>query len=95
MLNGEGDGDQDGADDEGRVEAELEAFLQEAEIEKFRGELVETRGALRDVQRRLRRDIDRLGSWLGAINILLVPLMLAGTAVVLALFRRRKQSGGA
>jgi ABC-type uncharacterized transport system involved in gliding motility auxiliary subunit len=68
---------------------------QEAEIEKFRGELVETRGALRDVQRRLRRDIDRLGNWLGAINILLVPLMLAGSAVVLALFRRRKQSGGA
>lgn len=68
---------------------------QEAEIEKFRAELVETRGALRDVQRRLRRDIDRLGNWLGAINILLVPLMLAGTAVVLALFRRRKQSGGA
>ena len=68
---------------------------QEAEIEKFRGELVETRGALRDVQRRLRRDIDRLGNWLGAINILLVPLMLAGTAVVLALFRHRKQSGGA
>lgn len=67
---------------------------QEAEIEKFRAELVETRGALRDVQRRLRRDIDRLGNWLGAINILLVPLMLAGTAVVLALFRRRKQSGG-
>ncbi len=63
---------------------------QEAEIEKFRAELVETRGALRDVQRRLRTDIDRLGNWLAAINILLVPLMLAGTALVLALVRRRK-----
>jgi ABC-type uncharacterized transport system involved in gliding motility auxiliary subunit len=70
---------------------------QEAEIEKFRAELVETRGALRDVQRRLRTDIDRLGNWLAAINILLVPLMLGGTALVLALFRRRKpkQGGGA
>lgn len=72
---------------------------QEAEIEKFRGELVETRRALRDVQRRLGSDIDRLGTWLAAINILLVPLMLVGTAIALALFRRRKpktkQGGGA
>jgi len=70
---------------------------QEVEIEKFRAELVETRTALRDVQRRLRTDIDRLGNWLAAINILLVPLMLSGTALVLVLFRRRKpkQGGGA
>jgi ABC-type uncharacterized transport system involved in gliding motility auxiliary subunit len=74
---------------------ELLSPEQEAEIEKFRGELAETRGALRDVQRRLRRDIDRLGSWLAAINILLVPLMLGGAAIVLAVLRRRKQSGGA
>ena len=67
---------------------------QEAEIEKFRAELVETRSALRDVQRRLRTDIDRLGSWLAAINILLVPLMLGGTALVLAAFRRRKSKQG-
>ena len=79
-------------------QSELLTPEQEAEIEKFRGELVETRSALRDVQRRLRSDIDRLGSWLAAINILLVPLMLGGTALVLAFLRRRsktKQGGGA
>jgi ABC-type uncharacterized transport system involved in gliding motility auxiliary subunit len=63
---------------------------QEAEIEKFRKELADTRGALRDVQHRLRRDIDRLGTWLAAINTLLVPAMLVGSAVVLAFLRRRK-----
>ncbi|MCE9523946.1 MAG: Gldg family protein [Alphaproteobacteria bacterium] len=63
---------------------------QEAEIEKFRAQLVETRGALRDVQRKLRSDIDRLGTWLAAINVLLVPLMIAGTGIVLAFLRRRK-----
>lgn len=69
---------------------------QQAEIEKFRIDLVETRSALREVQYRLRRDIDRLGNWLAAINILLVPLMLAGTAITLALLRRRKpKTGGA
>lgn len=74
---------------------ELLTAEQEAEIEKFRGELVETRGALRDVQRKLRRDIDRLGSWLAAINILLIPMMIAGTSIVLAVLRRRRSHPGA
>jgi ABC-type uncharacterized transport system involved in gliding motility auxiliary subunit len=65
---------------------------QEAEIEKFRAELAETRSALRNVQHKLRRDIDRLGTWLAAINTLLVPIMLAGSALVLAFLRRRKKS---
>jgi ABC-type uncharacterized transport system involved in gliding motility auxiliary subunit len=71
---------------------------QEAEIEKFRKELADTRTALRDVQHKLRRDIDRLGTWLAAINTLLVPIMLAGSALVLAFLRRRnkaKPSGAA
>jgi gliding motility-associatede transport system auxiliary component len=72
---------------------------QEAEIEKFRADLVTTRTQLRDVQRKLRRDIDRLGNWLAAINTLLVPLILGLTAILLAVFRRRKaaaaRSGGA
>ncbi len=71
---------------------------QEAEIEKFRTELADTRSALRNVQHKLRRDIDRLGTWLAAINTLLVPLMLAGSALVLAFLRRRnkaKPSGAA
>lgn len=61
---------------------------QETEIAKFRAEMVETRKALRDVQYKLRRDIDRFGTWLAAINILFVPLIIAGTALVLWLFGR-------
>jgi chromosome segregation ATPase len=68
---------------------------QEAEIEKFRQELVDTRTALRDVQRKLRRDIDRLGTWLAAINTLLVPLMVVGAGVALAFLNRRKKTKGA
>jgi hypothetical protein len=44
------------------------------------------------VQHKLRRDIDRLGTWLAAINTLLVPLMLAASAIVLALLRRRSKT---
>ena len=67
---------------------------QEAEIEKFRAQVLETKGALRDVQRKLRSDIDRLGNWLAAINVLLVPIMLAGTAIILGVLRRRKSNAG-
>jgi ABC-type uncharacterized transport system involved in gliding motility auxiliary subunit len=70
--------------------SELLTPEQEAEIEKFRAELADTRSALRNVQHKLRRDIDRLGTWLAAINTLLVPLMVAGSAIVLAFLRRRK-----
>jgi ABC-type uncharacterized transport system involved in gliding motility auxiliary subunit len=65
---------------------------QEAEIEKFRNELADTRKALRDVQYKLRRDIDRFGTWLAAINVLFVPLMITGTAVVLWFLGRRRKS---
>jgi ABC-type uncharacterized transport system involved in gliding motility auxiliary subunit len=68
---------------------------QEAEIEKFRGQLLETRKALRDVQYKLRRDIDRFGTWLAAINILFIPLLIAATALLLWLVGRgRKPAGG-
>ncbi|MEQ1868168.1 MAG: ABC transporter, partial [Micropepsaceae bacterium] len=70
--------------------SELLTPEQETEIEKFRAELADTRSALRSVQHKLRRDIDRLGTWLAAINTLLVPLMLAGSVLLLAFLRRRK-----
>lgn len=72
---------------------------QETEIEKFRTELADTRKALRDVQYKLRRDIDGFGNWLAAINILFVPLMIAGTALVMWFLARNKKkspsAGGA
>ena len=70
---------------------------QEAEFAKFRNELADTRKALRDVQYKLRRDIDRFGTWLAAINILFVPLVIAGTALILWIFGRdakKKSSAG-
>ena len=74
---------------------EMLSSEQEAEIERFRGQLVETRKALRDVQYKLRRDIDRFGTWLAAINILFIPLLIGATALLLWLFGRgRKTAGG-
>jgi len=64
---------------------------QEAEIERFRDQLLETRKALREVQRSLRTEIDSLGSWLAAINIALMPLLIIAFALIRVLLRRRRQ----
>jgi ABC-type uncharacterized transport system involved in gliding motility auxiliary subunit len=66
---------------------------QTAEIERVRREIFGTRAQLRDVQRNLRTDIDRLGSLLAFLNILLVPILVAGFAIVYGLIRRRRAQG--
>ena len=65
---------------------------QRAEVQKFQEQYLASRKELRAVQHRLSSDIDRLGGWLAAINILLVPLMLAGVAIVFAVWRRPRQA---
>ncbi len=63
---------------------------QQAEIDAFRREVLETRRQLREVQRNLRKDIDRLEAWVRFINIGLVPLLIMIGTAGLALWRRRK-----
>lgn len=65
---------------------------QQAEIEQFKRELVQTRTALRDVQHNLRRSIDELGTRLIFVNIALVPLLVAIFAIGLAILRRRRRA---
>jgi len=67
---------------------------QEAELSRFQQERSRIRKQLREVRRSLDVEIERLGSWLKAINIGLVPLLLAIGAVVLAVARRRKLRAG-
>ena len=66
---------------------------QEKELERFRGQRVDIRKELRQVQRNLDQDIERLGNWLKVINIGLMPLVIAVAGIVLLLIRRRRQSG--
>jgi|AZIJ01.1.fsa_nt_gi ABC-type uncharacterized transport system involved in gliding motility auxiliary subunit len=60
-------------------------------IRQFRAELLESRKKLRDVQRDLRRDVERLGANLRFINIALVPLLLAILALGAAFYRYRRR----
>jgi gliding motility-associatede transport system auxiliary component len=65
---------------------------QQAEIDRFKRELIDTREQLRDVQHNLRKDIDALGEFLAFVNIALVPLLVACFAFVLAWLRRRRRA---
>jgi len=66
--------------------------VQQAEIERFKRDLIDTRAQLRDVQHSLRADIDMLGSVLAFINIALVPILVALFALILAVLRRRRRA---
>jgi len=65
---------------------------QTAEIDRFKRELIDTRTQLRDVQSNLRREVDALGAFLAFVNIALVPILVAGFAIVLAFLRRRRRA---
>lgn len=66
---------------------------QQAEITKLRDEQVTTRKAIREVKRRLRADIDTLGTQLKFINTAMMPLVVAFVAVLLGLARRARRAG--
>lgn len=73
-----------------------ETVLTESErqaIEKFKGEMMDTRRELRSVKLALRHDIDRLDGWLKFANIALVPIALGLIGLVWSLWPSRRKSG--
>lgn len=63
---------------------------QQETIEKFRGELIDLRGQLREVQFALNKDVKSLETRLKLFNIWLVPAVVALFALGLAVVRRRR-----
>lgn len=59
-------------------------------VEGFRSQLLQIRSDLRDVQFALRSDVDRLKSWITAINVGLVPVIVAIFALIFALRRPKR-----
>ena len=62
---------------------------QQAALERLRLNIVETRGALREIERTFRRDIDRLEGWLRLITLATGPLIMIGLAMFIYWRRRR------
>lgn len=71
--------------------AQILSAEQEAEIERFQARRLQLRKELRQVQRGLDRDIERLGSVLKILNITVVPLLVTAVGLLLVMLRRRRQ----
>ena len=65
---------------------------QEAELKRFTAEKARVRKELRETQRGLDVDINRLDTWLKVINIAIAPLAVAVAGVVILSLRRRRRS---
>jgi ABC-type uncharacterized transport system involved in gliding motility auxiliary subunit len=65
---------------------------QQTEIQRFLDEQVRIRQELRAVRRNLDADIERLGSWLKAINIVLMPVLLTLAALGIVVMRRKRRA---
>ena len=60
-------------------------------LKTLRADVIRLRRELRDVQHRLRRDVEALTSWLELVNIALVPALVAVFAAVVAWARRARR----
>ena len=63
---------------------------QQAELERFRKTVAETRLALKEVRKNLRQDAEALVFWTKVANIALMPLAVALFGLLFAFFRKRK-----
>jgi ABC-type uncharacterized transport system involved in gliding motility auxiliary subunit len=68
---------------------------QEAELKRFTTEKARVRKELRETQRGLDVDINRLDSWLKVINIAIAPLCVAIAGVIILSLRRRRRTAAA
>jgi len=66
----------------------------QSEIDRFNGEMLETRRRLRDVQYQLTEDIERLGANLKAIDTALIPILLTIILLVMHYLRVQRRKSG-
>jgi ABC-type uncharacterized transport system involved in gliding motility auxiliary subunit len=65
---------------------------QEAELKRFTAEKTRVRKELRETQRGLDVDINRLNSWLKVVNIAIAPLLVAAAGIIILTLRRRRRT---
>jgi ABC-type uncharacterized transport system involved in gliding motility auxiliary subunit len=65
---------------------------QQAELERFRKTVAESRLALKEVRKNLRQDAEALVFWTKVANIALMPLAIVLFGLLLALYRRARRT---
>ena len=68
---------------------------QQEEIDNFRAEMLDLRRELRAVQHSLREDVEHLATWIKALNIWAVPVLIALVAAGLAWLQRLRAARSA
>jgi ABC-type uncharacterized transport system involved in gliding motility auxiliary subunit len=74
----------------GGITSSILTAEQQAELDNFRKNALETRRVLKDLRKNLRVETDRLQFWTKVINIAMVPLLVAIAGIALALVKRRR-----
>jgi ABC-type uncharacterized transport system involved in gliding motility auxiliary subunit len=75
---------------QGGKSAQILSPEQQAELERFRKHVAETRLALKEVRKNLRQDAEALVFWTKVANIALMPLLVALIGLLVALLRRTR-----
>jgi ABC-type uncharacterized transport system involved in gliding motility auxiliary subunit len=70
--------------------AQILSSEQQAELERFRKTVAESRLALKEVRKNLRQDAESLVFWTKVANIALMPLLVALAGLLVAFWRRRR-----
>jgi ABC-type uncharacterized transport system involved in gliding motility auxiliary subunit len=65
---------------------------QQAEVEKFRKHVTETRRELKELRKNLRQDAEAMVFWTKLVNIALMPLLVIAAGLLVFFVRRKKQS---
>ncbi|MGH8764262.1 MAG: Gldg family protein, partial [Burkholderiales bacterium] len=72
--------------------AEILSTEQQAELERFKKHVVETRLELKELRKNLRQDAEALVFWTKVVNIALMPLLVVLAGLRVFFFKRRKQA---
>ncbi len=74
----------------GAKSAQIMSPEQQAELERFKKRVIETRQVLKELRKTLRQDAEALQFWTKVVNIALMPLLVAIFGLGYALLRRRR-----
>ena len=79
----------------GTKTAQIMSPEQQAELERFKKRVIETRQVLKELRKTLRQDAEALQFWTKVLNIALMPLVVAVFGLGYALVRRRRATAAA
>ena len=79
----------------GAKTAQIMTAEQQAELERFKKRVIETRQVLKELRKTLRQDAEALQFWTKVVNIALMPLLVTLFGIGFAVARRRKAAATA